>query len=157
MNPFDCRSDPDRYEIWQRLVEADCEAFASGNWAMIEPDFDAESFEGIRCSHSVNPDNWQVVFPDLLSYRDSWLAAAKEFRDQKFATVTHLEALLLRTHLNKIDIHGDRALAHKKFVGEVQFEDGSVLDDRRQTLFRLHRRGGQWKIVGFLGQLPLVD
>src|SRR5262249_4216005 len=147
MNPFDRRSDLDRLEIWQRLVEADCEAFANGNWAMIEPDFDAENFEGGRCFHSLNPDDWQVVFPELASYRDSWLAAAKEFRDKKFATVTHLEALLHRTHLGQIDMCGDRALARKKFFGDVQFDDGKVLDDRRQTLFRLRRRGGEWKIV----------
>jgi hypothetical protein len=34
--------------------------------------------------------------------------------------------------------------------------DGSSLTDRRQTLFMLHKRGGTWKIVGFLGQLPLL-
>jgi hypothetical protein len=157
MNPFDREADPDRHEIWQRLVEADCKAFANGDWAMIEPDFDAESFEGVRCFHSLNPDDWRIVFPNLASYRDSWLAAAKEFRERKFAGVTHLEALLLRTHLNEIDINGDRALAHKKFFGEVHFADGKVLDDRWQTLFRLHQRGGRWKIVGFCGQLPLVD
>jgi hypothetical protein len=157
MNPFDRYSDPDRHAIWQRLVEADCEAFANANWSMIEADFDAENFEGVRCSYSVNPDDWQVVFPDLPSYRDSWLVAAKEVFDRKFATVSHLEALLLRTHLGQIEIHGDRALAHKKFFGEVQLADGKFLDDRRQTLFRLHRRGDQWKIVGFFGQLPLVE
>ncbi len=157
MNPFDLRSDPDRHEIWQRLVAADCEAFASGNWSMIECDFDAESFEGVRCFHSTNPDDWKIVFPTLASYRDSWLAAALEFRGRKFSPVSHLEALLARTHLDEIDIQGDRALAHKKFYGEVQYADGSVLVDRRQTLFRLHRRAGGWKISGFFGQLPLVD
>lgn len=155
MNPFVSRYEPDRYQIWQRLVAADCEAFATANWSMIDDDFEAESFEGVRCFHSTNPDNWKIVFPDLASYRDSWLTAAKEFRDRNFATVSHLDALLTRTHLDEIDIRGDRALAHKKFHGEVPYGDGSVLLDRRQTLFRLHKRGGAWKIVGFFGQLPL--
>src|SRR3954451_2617911 len=118
MNPFDRYGEPDRYEIWQRLVAVDCEAFATGNWAMVETDFDAEVFEGIRCVHSSNPDDWKIAFPDLPSYRDSWLDAAKEFRNKKFAALTHLEALLARTHLDKIDIHCDRALAHKKFFGD---------------------------------------
>src|SRR3954454_5782009 len=152
MNPFDRRGEPDRYQIWQRLVVADCEAFATSNWSMIERDFDAEVFEGIRCAHSLNPDDWTIVFPDLASYRESWLAAAKEFRDNKFAALTHLEALLARTHLDENDIRGDQALAHKKFFGDVPYDDGSILTDRRQTLFRLHRRKGEWKIVGFLGQ-----
>lgn len=155
MNPFNRQTDSVRHGIWQRLVAADCEAFAIGDWSMVEGDFDVETFEGVRCSESTNPDDWKIVFPDLASYRQSWLAAAKEFRSRKFATVSHLEALLTRTHLDEIDIHGDRALAHKKFHGEVRYEDGSVLADRRQTLFRLHLRTAGWKIVGFFGQLPL--
>jgi hypothetical protein len=156
MNPFSRHGDPDRYAIWARLVAADCEAFALGDWTAIENDFAADNFDGVRCSHSNNPDEWEIAFPDLASYRDSWLAASEEFRTKKFAQHTHLEALLARTHLDQIDIVGDRALAHKKFYGDVLLADGSYLSDRRQTLFRLHRRAEAWKIVGFFGQLPLV-
>jgi hypothetical protein len=155
VNPFDRDKEPDRHYIWQRLVLADCEAFATGDWAAIERDFDSDAFEGIRCSLSLNPDDWTVAFPDLTSYRDSWLRASTEFRAKKFATGSHLEALLARTHLDEIDIVGERAIAHKKFFGEVELADGSKLADRRQTLFRLRRHGGVWKIVGFFGQLPL--
>ena len=156
MNPFDRRTDLDRYQIWQRLVAADCTAFANGDWSMIESDFEAETFEGVRCNHSTNPDEWKIAFPDLASYRDSWLVAAEEFCGRKFAGVSHLEALLARTHLHEIDIRGNRALAHKKFFGEVTLADESTLATKQQSLFRLHRRGAAWKIVGFFGQLPLV-
>jgi hypothetical protein len=155
MNPFDSQQDADRHEIWQRLVVADSEAFAVGDWSRIENDFDADTFEGVRCFHSSDPDNWKIVFPDLASYRDSWLAASVEFQAREFATLTHLEALLSRSHLDVIDIQGNRALAHKKFFGEVLLADGTTLVAQRQTLFRLHRRGGAWKVVGFFGQLPL--
>src|SRR3954469_6997441 len=157
MNPFDRESHPDRHDIWQRLVVVDCEAFAARNWSMVENDFDAASFEGVRCFHSTNPEDWKIAFPDLASYRDSWLETSEQFRAKRFAEVSHLEALLLRTHMEQIDIRGDRALARKKFYGEVRLADGNVLDDRRQTLFRLHRKNSRWKIVGFFGQLPLVD
>ena len=156
MNPFDGSAEPDRHVIWQRLVAADCEAFAIGNWSLIEDDFDADAFEGIRCSHSTSPDDWKIAFPDLASYRDSWLAASEEFRTKKFTKHTHLEALSARAHLDEIEIVGARAIAHKKFYGDVQLADGSYLSDRRQTLYRLHRRGEGWKVVGFFGQLPLV-
>jgi len=124
MNPFRRQPDPDRHAIWQRLVAVDCEAFALGDWSMVENDFDAETFEGVRCSYSANPDDWKIVFPDLASYRDSWLAASAEFRKQKFARLSHLEALLARTHLDAIDINGDRAIALKKFYGSVLRADG---------------------------------
>jgi hypothetical protein len=155
MNPFDSHADADRHYIWQRLVAVDCEAFARGDWSMIEADFDADLFEGVRCFHSANPDDWRIVFADLAGYRDSWLAASAQFREKRFATLTHLEALLARTHLDQIDLQGGRALAHKTFFGEVLMADGLHLADRRQTLYRLHRRGNTWKIVGFFGQLPL--
>jgi hypothetical protein len=96
------------------------------------------------------------VFPTLESYRDSWLAASNEFRAKQFAGLSHGEVLVARTHLELIDIKGDRALAHKKFHGDVLMADGSRLVDQRQTLCRLHKRGDKWKIVGFLGQLPLI-
>jgi hypothetical protein len=156
VNPFDLESDPDRWSIWERLVAADCAAFADGDWPAIERDFDADLFEGLRCAHSTNPDHWQIAFPNLATYRDSWLAASAEFRLKKFARLSHLEALLARTHLDEIDLKGDRAIAHKKFYGGVLLEDGSLLADQRQTLFRLHRKKGAWKIVGFFGQLPLA-
>jgi hypothetical protein len=155
VNPFSRQDDRDRHHIWQRLVSADCEAFACGDWSLIESDFDAESFEGVRCFHSPNPDDWKIVFPELGSYHDSWLKASAEFRAKTFATHSHLQALLARTHLDTIDISGDRALAHKKFYGEVELADGSKLADQRQTMFRLQRRRGVWRVVGFLGQLPL--
>jgi hypothetical protein len=136
-------------------VLADCEAFAAGDWSKVEGDFDADMFEGVRCFHSGNPEDWKIVFPDLASYRDSWLTASEQFRRQRFARHSHLEALLIRTHLDEIEINGQCALAHKKFYGDVPLADGTTLADRRQTLFRLHRRDGAWKIVGFLGQLPL--
>jgi len=156
MNPFSRQGDPDRYAIWERLVAADCKAFALGDWQAIENDFDADTFEGVRCAHSKNPDDWVIAFPDLASYRDSWLTASEAFRAKKFAKHTHLEALLARAHLDVIEIVGDRALAHKKFYGDVQLADGSYLSDRRQTLYRLHRQTEGWKAVGFFGQLLLV-
>jgi hypothetical protein len=160
-NPFDPGVDPERYQIWQRLVAVDCEAFAVGDWSLIEDDFDADAFEGVRCFHSANPDDWKIVFPTLTSYRESWLAASVEFRAKRFAALSHLEALRQRTHLDSIDVAGDRAVAHKKFLGEVRLADGGLLANRRQTLYRLHRQRpigsamARWRIVGFFGQLPL--
>lgn len=154
-NPFDATSDRDRHHIWQRLIVADSDAFAAGDWSSIESDFDAEHFEGIRCQNSSNPDHWEIAFPALASYRDAWLAAARDFAKKQFVGLTNREALYARTRLDRIDIAGERALCHKKFSGDLKLMDGSVHSGTRQTLYRLHRQGGAWKIVGFLGILPL--
>lgn len=156
MNPFDATSDSDRHHIWHRLISVDSEAFVRGEWAMIEGDFDAESFEGIRCKNSANPDDWTIFFPTLESYRDNWLRASEEFKQKMFLKHTPLEAVLARTRLDVIEINGDRALAHKKFSGDVPLADGSALTGSRQTIYRLHNKAGRWKIVGFLGFLPLA-
>jgi hypothetical protein len=157
MNPFNPQTDPDRHVIWQRLVAVDCAAFAIGDWSQIEGDFDAAGFEGVRCFHSLNPDDWKIAFADLNRYRDSWRAASEVYRAVQPAGCSHLEALLARCHLDEIEIVGDRALAHKKFYGEVPLADGTTLADRRKTLYRLHKLNGVWKIVGFFGQLPLIE
>jgi hypothetical protein len=153
-NPFDSARDADRHAIWQMLMARDSEAFVNADWSMVEPDFDAGNFEGIRCFNSANPDEWRIVFPNLSDYRDAWLTAAREFVKKKFADVSHLEAVYFRSRLDQIEINGEIALAHKKFSGELKFEDGTTLSGNRQTLYRLRRRNGQWKIVGFLGYLP---
>jgi hypothetical protein len=154
-NPFDAAADTDRHAIWQMLVARDSEAFVAQDWSMVENDFDEASFEGVRCFNSANPDEWRIVFPRLEDYRDAWLAAAKDFAPKKFADVSPLEALLSRCRLEQIDIAGEIALAHKKFSGVVTTVSGAPLSGERQTLYRLRRRDGQWKIVGFLGFLPL--
>jgi hypothetical protein len=157
VNPFDATTDADRHYIWHRLIDVDSEAFVRGDWSMIEADFDAEDFEGIRCGHSSNPADWTIAFAGLADYRDSWLTASREFVSKRFVKMTPLEAVLRRTHLERIDIADDRALAHKRFSGTIQLADESVLSGSRQTLYRLHRQRGIWKIVGFLGQLPLDE
>ena len=156
-NPFDPKSDADRHFIWHRQIVVDSEAFVRGDWSMIESDFDADNFEGVRCGNSTNPDDWTIAFPHIEGYRDSWLAASREFVAKKFAGMTPLEAVLRRTRLDRIDITGDRALAHKKFSGTIELGDGTTITGSRQTIYRLHRQRGVWKIVGFLGQLPLNE
>jgi hypothetical protein len=155
LNPFDPAADADRHTIWQMLIIADSEAFIAGDWARIEGDFDAEHFEGIRCDHSTDPAKWRLAFAELHSYRDSWLNASREFLKKRFVGRSHLQAVYDRTKLAEIAIAGDRALCRKTFSGELPLEGGSVLGGNRQTLYRLHRRGGRWKIMGFIGQLPL--
>ena len=155
-NPFD-EADFDRRYIWQRLVAVDSDAFVRGDWLMIEADFDADRFEGIRCGNSLDPDDWKIAFARLDDYRDAWLAASVEFLAKQFVGMSHREAVYRRTRLTQIDIAGDRALAHKEFSGTLKLADGSTLSGSRQTLYRLHRIAGVWKIVGFLGQLPLDE
>lgn len=154
-NPFDAMSDPDRHHIWQRLIIADSDAFSAADWSTIEGDFDADQFEGIRCHHSTNPANWELAFPTLSGYRDGWLSAARDFATKRFAELTNRQAIYARTRLDRIDIAGNRALCHKKFSGDLKLADGTTHGGARQTLYRLHRRDTGWKIVGFLGFLPL--
>jgi hypothetical protein len=156
-NPFDAKSDPDRHWIWQHLVAIDSDAFASGDWSMIEDDFSAERFEGIRCAESRDPDDWTIAFATLAEYRNSWLAASREYLKKQFVGLSHREAVYRRCRIDRIDLAGDRALVHKKFSGTLPLADGTAISGNRQTLYRLHRIAGAWKIVGFLGQLPLEE
>jgi len=154
-NPFDPISDPDRHLIWHKMIIEDSIAFVAADFAPIADDFDEEHFEGLRAKGSHNPDDWRIVFPTLASYRDNWLKAARAFIAKEFAGMTPLDAVYARTHMNEIEITGDRALAHKQFFGTVPLADGSQLSGSQQTLYRLHKQKNRWKVVGFIGQLPL--
>ena len=154
-NPFDPVTDPDRHAIWQMLIARDSEAFIARDWSRVEPDFDAQNFEGVRCFNSTNPDEWKIVFPRLEDYRDAWLASASDFARRGFVDLSPLQAVLRRCRLDQIDIAGEIALARKKFSGEVKCNDGTSITGSRQTLYRLRKRNGNWKITGFFGFLPL--
>jgi hypothetical protein len=155
-NPFNQHTEPDRHTIWRMMIVDDSEAFIARDFSRIENDFDAQNFEGLRCGMSGNPVNWTITFPDLISYRANWLESAKKFAELKFRDVTPLEAIYARCALARIDVVGDRAVAHKHFSGSLVLTDGTTYaPGQRQTLYRLHRQQGRWRIAGFLGQLPL--
>jgi enamine deaminase RidA (YjgF/YER057c/UK114 family) len=66
-----------------------------------------------------------------------------------------IEAALFRiTHLRDIEIVGDSALIHKKFIGSIINANGDLVPTEWQTLYRCRKVKGIWKIAGFLGYIP---
>lgn len=148
-NPFP--DDTDRGEIWDMLVRRDIDAFVAGDWSMTAPDFDETSFFAVDGRHSGNPDTWRITHTCLQDYRDDWLRQSQAMR----AEFVDLEdSLHEATTLRDIEIHGDRAVAHKKFDGSVRRPDGSTQALNWQTLYHCRGIDGRWRVVGFTGYLP---
>lgn len=151
VNPFP--NDPDRYAIWEMLVARDVEAFVARDWQRVAGDFIEEGFWGLDARFLANPDSWQLSFPTLASYREVWLGQARANAGR--ITQANLSlALLNATTLRDIDLQGANAVVHKKFDGNVYFDDGLVDTLRWQTLYICRKVAGSWKIVGFVGYLP---
>ncbi|HYF52057.1 MAG TPA: hypothetical protein VEJ63_21790 [Planctomycetota bacterium] len=153
-NPFPA-SDTERRSIWQMLVARDSDAFAAQDWSPVENDFAPEIFEGIVANGSPNPDDWTIKYPRLNDYRDDWLRMAETFKRMPLKNISHRELIYKVSSLNEIEISGDRALCHKKFKGDEPLANGERYQISAQSLYRLHRIRGEWKIVGFVGYLPL--
>lgn len=150
-NPFP--NDPDRSAIWTMLVPRDIAAYVAADWSMVEGDFVAEDFVGINGNKADNPDCWTISYPSLANYRDEWLRQAHEGQAQSYAE--DVEAGIHRaTSLTEIEITGDRAIAHKKFDGEIKLSTGGVDRLNWQTLYFCRKVAGQWKLTGFVGYLP---
>lgn len=148
-NPFP--ADPDRAGIWEMLVERDIRAFVAGDWSQVAGDFLPESFFAVDGRMRANPDSWQLGLSSLDGYRLSWLEQSGGMR----ATVAGLEAGLYEaTTLRDIEIDGDKALAHKKFDGQVRRHDGGIVPLRWQSLYMCRRVDTGWKVAGFVGYLP---
>lgn len=151
INPFP--SDPDRSAIWTMLVPRDIKAFVQADWSMVEGDFVADGFIGINGNRKDNPDGWTISYPTLADYRDEWIRQARE--GQSVAYAEDQEAGIHRaTSLTEIEITGERAVAHKKFNGEIKLADGGVDRLNWQTLYFCRKVDGQWKLTGFVGYLP---
>jgi hypothetical protein len=152
-NPFP--DDPDRAAIWTMLVERDIRAFIAGDWSQVATDFpdgdDDGDFVAIDGARQANPDVWRLGFACLADYRREWLRQSDEVRE----AVPDLEAqLYAATSLDDIEIHRSRALAHKKFDGQLKRRDGTVAPLRWQTLYLCRKTGSRWRIQGFVGYLP---
>jgi hypothetical protein len=148
-NPFP--ADADRAGIWEMLVERDIRAFVAGDWPRVAGDFLAESFFAVDGRQRANPDSWRLGLGSLDRYRRSWLEQSQGMRE----AADDLEAQLHdATTLRDIEIEGDKALAHKKFDGEVRRRDGGIVPLRWQTLYMCRRVDAGWKIAGFVGYLP---
>jgi hypothetical protein len=133
------------------LVERDIQAFVGGDWARVSGDFLAETFFAVDGRSRDNPDSWRLGLGSLEQYRVSWLEQSAGMRD----AADDLEAQLYdATTLRDIEIEGDRALAHKKFDGQVRRRDGGVELLRWQTLYMCRRVEAGWKVAGFVGYLP---
>ena len=150
-NPFP--NDADRSAIWTMLVPRDIKAYVQADWSMVADDFVAGDFMGINGNRLDNPDGWTISFPTLDDYRDEWLRQAHEGQKTQYAE--DVEAGIHRaTSLTETEISGERAVAHKKFNGEIRKADGGVDRLNWQTLYFCRKVGGQWKLTGFVGYLP---
>ena len=55
--------------------------------------------------------------------------------------------------LNRIEINGNVAVAHKKFDGTVPLADGGSDRLNWQTLYFCRNDGDRWRIAGFVGYM----
>jgi hypothetical protein len=140
--------------MWEMLVNRDFVAFVTSDWSLVANDFWADRFYGIDARKSSNPNDWTIGFPTLESYRDEWLSQAAHFEGVRFADIDKLDFLFGCARLERIEIAGDRALAHKKFDGAAKTVEGKSFELHFQSLFQLIRLEGQWKVAGFVGYLP---
>ncbi|WP_018237392.1 hypothetical protein [Ensifer sp. BR816] len=151
-NPFP-GGDAARHSIWEMLVTRDIDAFLSADWSMVAGDFVEDGFIGIDGKRKTDPDDWRLTFPSLAAYREEWLRQARDFAEQSFAEDVRT-AIFTTTTLEDIEVSGDRALARKKFDGEIRKADGSVDVLKWQTVYYCRLHEGRWKISGFTGYLP---
>ena len=153
LNPFP-ESYADRHAIWEMLVRRDIDSFLNSDWSAVEQDFDPKRFYGIDGRSRANPDSWRIAFPSLETYRDTWLAQSKAFRDRRFKCDPR-QVLFEATTMRDIEIQGDTALLHKKFDGALEPVDGPPEPLVWQTLYQCRKdASGRWRILGFIGYLP---
>jgi hypothetical protein len=143
--------------ILEMLLPRDCDAFADGDWLAVEHDFCADRFEGIVSNQSLDPHDWTLKYPRLEDYRDDWLRGSKTFNAMRLQRTTPRELIHAMSRVEQLLISGDRAIAQKTFRADEPLVDGGAYRLWCQTLYRLHRIGGEWKIVGFVGYLPLKE
>ena len=148
------KEDQSRHFIWNMLVSRDIAAFVAKDWAAVEGDFISEGFIGLNAGKSPKPDDWQLDFPTLETYRDEWLRQAEASAATKYAEPL-ANGIHRATTLKRIDIKGKTAIAHKVFDGIIKVANGADDILAWRTLYFCRHDGKRWKISGFVGYLPL--
>ena len=154
-NPYDAVADADRHLLWQALVARDSESFIAADWSACDGDFAHDRFEGISAHGSLNPVHWTLRYPTVDSYREDWLAMAERYRSVPLAEVPHRELLYRMQTFAKAEVAGDRAVVWKQFRADEPLTNGDRYRISAQSVYRMHRIDRQWRIVGFVGYLPL--
>lgn len=151
-NPF-ARDDTDRHALWEAHMRVDIDAFIAADWEAVAADFDAENFIALDAGHSNDPAKWTVGFPNLATYRDTWLRMSAETRE-KADPSTVRAALFGGARIKRIDFfEEDTAIMHKVFDGQLPLKDGTSEPYAWQSVFTLRKRSGVWKVISFVGYM----
>jgi hypothetical protein len=152
-NPYS--TDADRCELWEVLIARDSDAFAASDWSVCDDDFAHDRFEGITANGSFNPIDWALRYPTVESYRDDWLQMAERYLRVPLAATSHRELLYRMQSFAKVEIAEGRAIVWKQFWADEPLANGERYRISAQSVYRLHQVDGKWKIVGFVGYLPM--
>ena len=151
INPF-TPADADRFAIWEMLVKRDSDFFLSSDWSLVAADYVETGFLGIDAALSLDPADWRPAYASVTAYRDAAIAA--RWNPAEFAEP--LRAAWFRSQsIDRIDINGDAALAHKRIDGQIRRQSGDAMILAWRSVFHLRREHEAWKIAGFTGYLPL--
>jgi hypothetical protein len=82
---------------------------------------------------------------------------ARRFLNLPLENISHYDLLMRMQRFEKIEIASDRALVWKQFRADEPLKNGDRYRISAQSVYRLHRVEGRWRIVGFVGYLPLED
>ena len=148
---FDGESD--RSAIYDMLVTRDNAAFLAQDWSAVADDFVDTGFFGIHAKRNADPARWQLGFPSLDRYRNEWLQQAFDFAERANQDLA-AAALAAAAQLERIEIDGDMAFAHKCFDGIMPLKNGGADRLLWQTRYVCRRENGRWKIASFVGYLP---
>jgi len=150
-NPF-ATEDADRFAIWEMLVGRDSDFFLSGDWSLVAGDYVETGFLGIDAALSLEPANWRPAYASVAAYRDAAIAA--RWNPAEFAEPLRAAWFKCQS-IDRIDINGDAALAHKRIDGQIRRQSGGAMVLAWRSVFHLRRKREAWKIAGFTGYLPL--
>jgi hypothetical protein len=154
-NPYEARVDADRHALWDILIARDSDAFIAADWSVCDDDFAHGRFEGLSANGAIDPTQWTLRYPTVESYRDDWLQMADQFRAMPLVAIPHRELLYRMQSFAKVEIANGRAIVWKQFWADEPLTNGERYQISAQSVYRLQRIVGAWKIVGFIGYLPM--
>jgi len=131
----------------RKVIYREIQGFFKGSPEQVMSCYDADNFVGYTLA-SNDPKEWRIAGTGrefIKQYADRALNTPKNIADNK--VVSH------RAEVQHVDITGNHAIAlARQWYVLPDDDEGETENVQFESVFMLHKKNGEWKINGFLGQ-----
>lgn len=137
----------DDYEAVRKVIRKEIQGWFKNDPEQVFSVFDADNVFGIGAGGSSDPKEWVIS--------TSGRADIRAYADGVEDSMTNVpDGYRHNAEVQHVHIKGDHALAvARQWIHQPDEVNNRTVDGQFETVWILKRTGGEWKIIGYIGQV----